>query len=73
MKNLVQQRHLRRVCWRLIVSLTSRKRSREENEKRRTARNREKEKELQREAMKKNDTDENGISDRELPPLSICG
>ena len=32
MKNLVQQWHLRRVCWRLIVSLTSMKRSGEENE-----------------------------------------
>ena len=33
MKNLVQQRHLRRVCGRLIVSPTSQSDGREENEK----------------------------------------
>jgi hypothetical protein len=32
-KNLLQQRHLRRVCGRLIVSQTSKQRSQEENEK----------------------------------------
>ena len=74
----MQQRHLRRVCGRLIVRLTSKQPGREENEKeerKEPARNRKKEEELYNEEREENPAEEEGVSNRQLsstfiPPLT---
>src|SRR3989442_3014563 len=77
MKNLVQQRHLRRVCGRLIVSPTSQSDGREENEKEEPEEdgNGRRKKSFQSEGSEENAAEEDGISNRHLsttfiPPLT---
>src|SRR5437667_10103563 len=77
MKNLVQQRHLRRVCGRLIVSPTSQSDGREENEKEEPEEdaNGRRKKSFQSEGSQENAAEEDGISNRHLsttfiPPLT---
>src|SRR3989442_15224877 len=77
MKNLVQQRHLRRVCGRLIVSPTSQSDGREENEKEEPQEdgNGRRKKSFQSEGSEENAAEEDGISNRHLsttfiPPLT---
>src|SRR5213080_235464 len=78
MKNLVQQRHLRRVCGRLIVSPTSQSDGREENEKEEPEEdtNGRRKKSFQSEGSEENAAEEDGISNRHLsttfiPPLTV--